>query len=120
MLLTLQTMANAKNPDLERYLLLAKGAKGAACKAVIDEVQLHGGFYHLELNTPLQALSCPSVHVFGEFLALPNVADVRAILVYNGLYTHHAAQLEKSHPQHFNRLQLFAHGTYQQYKGTLK
>ena len=45
--------------QIESLLILAKGKSGAAVEMVID-----------------RALSQPSIFVFGEFLALPNVKEV--------------------------------------------
>jgi hypothetical protein len=44
---------------VQPFVLLAKGAKGKACSAVI-----------------MQAISAPNVFVFGELLALPSVQQV--------------------------------------------
>lgn len=49
---------SAHNP-IEQYVLLAKGAKGAACTELIKQV-----------------LEAPGVHVFGELLAMPNIEEV--------------------------------------------
>lgn len=46
------------NP-LEQFVLLAKGAKGAACLELIKQV-----------------LEAPGVHVFGELLAMPNIIEL--------------------------------------------
>ncbi len=44
------------NSGLERCLILVRSAKGAACREAVE-----------------QALAAPDVHVFGEFLDLPQV-----------------------------------------------
>lgn len=51
--------AVSTNNALEQFILLAKGAKGAACIELIKQV-----------------LEAPGVHVFGELLAMPNIAEV--------------------------------------------
>ena len=48
------------NHPLEQFVLLAKGAKGSACAELIKQV-----------------LEAPGVHVFGELLEMPNIAEVR-------------------------------------------
>lgn len=53
------TAAVVHNP-LEQFVLLAKGAKGAACLELIKQV-----------------LEAPGVHVFGELLAMPNIKEVQ-------------------------------------------
>lgn len=53
-----QQQYSAHNP-IEQYVLLAKGAKGAACLELIKQV-----------------LEAPGVHVFGELLAMPNIEEV--------------------------------------------
>ncbi|XP_053680859.1 COP9 signalosome complex subunit 7b isoform X1 [Anopheles nili] len=50
---------SAHNP-IEQYVLLAKGAKGAACMELIKQV-----------------LEAPGVHVFGELLAMPNIQELQ-------------------------------------------
>lgn len=50
---------------LVQFLMLAKGAKGAACVALIREV-----------------LSSKKIFVFGELLAMPNVQAVRRCLAW--------------------------------------
>jgi hypothetical protein len=49
--------------ELNKFLLLAKTAKGAACAELIKQV-----------------LDSPSIFVFGELLAMPNVQEVRVLL----------------------------------------
>lgn len=49
---------SAHNP-IEQYVLLSKSAKGAACLELIKQV-----------------LEAPGVYVFGELLAMPNIAEV--------------------------------------------
>lgn len=49
---------SANNP-IEQYVLLSKSAKGAACLELIKQV-----------------LEAPGVYVFGELLAMPNIAEV--------------------------------------------
>eukprot|EP00039_Didymoeca_costata_P030324 m.29038 g.29038 ORF g.29038 m.29038 type:complete len:63 (+) comp8056_c0_seq3:151-339(+) len=48
--------------SLKRFVLLAKGAKGAAAKMVVQ-----------------QALEAPDVHVFGELIEVPSVKEVEFI-----------------------------------------
>ncbi|XP_058832031.1 COP9 signalosome complex subunit 7 isoform X2 [Topomyia yanbarensis] len=50
---------SAHNP-IEQYVLLSKGAKGAACLELIKQV-----------------LEAPGVHVFGELLAMPNILELQ-------------------------------------------
>lgn len=50
------------NSSLEQFVLLAKGIKGAACTELISQV-----------------LETAGVHVFGELLAMPNIAEVRIV-----------------------------------------
>lgn len=54
-----ETAPPIKHNPLEQFVLLAKGAKGAACLELIKQV-----------------LEAPGVHVFGELLAMPNIAEV--------------------------------------------
>ncbi|ETN63248.1 COP9 signalosome complex subunit 7 [Anopheles aquasalis] len=54
-----QQQYSAHNP-IEQYVLLAKGAKGAACLELIKQV-----------------LEAPGVHVFGELLAMPNIEELQ-------------------------------------------
>ena len=49
----------APNP-VEQFVLLAKGAKGAAAAELIK-----------------QAIEAPGVYVFGELLDMPNIKEVR-------------------------------------------
>lgn len=72
---------SAHNP-IEQYVLLSKSAKGAACLELIKQV-----------------LEAPGVHVFGELLAMPNIAELQ-----NG-----------PNAGYYNTLNLFAYGTYRQY-----
>lgn len=55
----------SSNNPLEQYVLLAKSTKGAACLALIKLV-----------------LEAPGVHVFGELLDMPNVAEVRSFFIH--------------------------------------
>lgn len=71
---------------LEEYVLLAKGASGSACAAVIKK-----------------ALSDPKVLVFGELMELPKVIE-----------------LQQSHPEVYQLLDIFAYGTYPEYRATQK
>lgn len=72
---------SAHNP-IEQYVLLSKSAKGAACLELIKQV-----------------LEAPGVHVFGELLAMPNIAELQ----------------QGPNASYFNTLHLFAYGTYRQY-----
>lgn len=75
---------NCTNPAIERFRIMSKGLKGQALVAMIK-----------------QALSSPSIHVFGEILSLPNVKDL------------------KNHPQYapvYNALALFAYDTLSNYQ----
>lgn len=72
---------SAHNP-IEQYVLLSKSAKGAACLELVKQV-----------------LEAPGVHVFGELLAMPNIAELQ-----NG-----------PNAGYYNTLNLFAYGTYRQY-----
>lgn len=68
--------------QLEQFTVLAKNAQGSACLDLIKQV-----------------LETPGVHVFGELLVMPNIAE-----------------LEKSaNAKYFQTLNLFAYGTYKQY-----
>ncbi|XP_058118268.1 COP9 signalosome complex subunit 7 isoform X1 [Anopheles ziemanni] len=73
---------SAHNP-IEQYVLLAKGAKGAACLELIKQV-----------------LEAQGVYVFGELLAMPNIEELQ-----NG-----------TNASYYNTLNLFAYGTYRQYR----
>lgn len=57
------TAAVVHNP-LEQFVLLSKGAKGAACLELIKQV-----------------LEAPGVHVFGELLAMPSIKEVRSSII---------------------------------------
>lgn len=72
---------SAHNP-IEQYVLLSKSAKGAACLELIKQV-----------------LEAPGVHVFGELLAMPNIAELQ-----NG-----------PNASYYNTLNIFAYGTYREY-----
>lgn len=94
----------AHNP-LEQFVLLAKGTKGAACQDLIKTV-----------------LEAPGVFVFSELLAEPNIREVRHcnFTVNEPFITHRKTfffllQLETTHPNYLNTLNLFAYGTYKQY-----
>lgn len=50
----------ATNNPLEQFVLLAKGCRGAGCLELIKQV-----------------LETPGVHVFGEFMHMPQIAEVR-------------------------------------------
>lgn len=76
-----QQQYSAQNP-IEQYVLLSKSAKGAACLELIKQV-----------------LEAPGVYVFGELLAMPNIAELQ-----NG-----------PNASYYNTLNLFAYGTYRQY-----
>lgn len=76
-----QQQFSAHNP-IEQYVLLSKSAKGLACLELIKQV-----------------LEAPGVHVFGELLAMPNIAELQ-----NG-----------PNAGYYNTLNLFAYGTYRQY-----
>ncbi|XP_063232503.1 COP9 signalosome complex subunit 7b isoform X3 [Bacillus rossius redtenbacheri] len=70
------------NNPLEQFVLLAKSAKGAAAVELVKQV-----------------LEAPGVHVFGELLDMPNIAE-----------------LEKGPSAGYHQaLHLFAYGTYRQY-----
>lgn len=88
------------NP-LEQFVLLAKGAKGAACLELIKQV-----------------LEAPGVHVFGELLVMPNILEVRFLSfeAFSFFHTQSILQFENGpNANHFNTLNLFAYGTYRQY-----
>lgn len=95
------------NP-LEQFVLLAKGAKGAACLELIKQV-----------------LEAPGVHVFGELLVMPNILEVSRVSQVIGNFflfffshdTHEPIFQFENGPNanHFNTLNLFAYGTYRQY-----
>lgn len=53
----------ATNNPLEQFVLLAKGCRGAGCLELIKQV-----------------LETPGVHVFGEFLHMPQIAEVQLSL----------------------------------------
>ncbi|XP_044734439.1 COP9 signalosome complex subunit 7b isoform X2 [Chrysoperla carnea] len=72
----------SSNNPLEQFVLLAKSAKGAACVELIKQV-----------------LEAPGVHVFGELLDMPNIAELQ-----NG-----------PNSIYFDTLNLFAYGTYKEY-----
>lgn len=72
---------SANNP-IEQYVLLSKSAKGAACLELIKQV-----------------LEAPGVYVFGELLAMPNIAELQG----------------GPNAGYFDTLLLFAYGTYRQY-----
>lgn len=95
-----QQTYSAHNP-IEQYVLLSKSAKGAACLELIKQV-----------------LEAPGVYVFGELLAMPNIAEVGSFcntwnckLQLDGNF-----QLQTGpSASYFNTLHLFAYGTYRQY-----
>lgn len=58
--------AVSTNNALEQFILLAKGAKGAACIELIKQV-----------------LEAPGVHVFGELLSMPNIAEVNYLFFFS-------------------------------------
>lgn len=86
----------SSSDSLKRFVLIAKGGRGAACKHAIQQVltrlqvissspqQLYFPltFFHYFFSTfggilhRMQALDSPDVHVFGELLALPSVKAV--------------------------------------------
>jgi len=68
--------------QLEQFTILAKSAKGAACLELIKQV-----------------LEAPGIHVFGELLAMPNIAELA-----NG-----------PNSKYWNTLNIFAYGTYKEY-----
>lgn len=70
------------NSPLEQFVLLAKGAKGAAAVELIKQV-----------------LEAPGVYVFGELLDMPNIKELNDTKFQN----------------HYELLQIFAHGTYKTY-----
>lgn len=53
------TPASSSNSPLEQFVLLAKGAKGAAAVELIRQV-----------------IAAPGVFVFGELLDMPNIKEV--------------------------------------------
>lgn len=73
---------NAHHNPLEQFVLLAKSAKGSACAELIRQV-----------------LEAPGVYVFGELLAMPNVAELE-----HGAFA-----------GHLRTLRLFAYGTVGEY-----
>lgn len=50
---------------LEQYILLAKSAKGAAAVELIKQV-----------------LVAPGIYVFGELLDMPNIQEVRTVILF--------------------------------------
>jgi hypothetical protein len=54
---------------LEKFVLLAKGAKGASCRTIIEEV------LKLYFILKVQVLSSPDIFVFGELLELSSVQE---------------------------------------------
>lgn len=72
----------ATNNPLEQFVLLSKGAKGAAAVELVKQV-----------------LETPGIYVFGELLDMPNIQE-----------------LATSHPKYHTLLNIFAFGTYADYK----
>ncbi|XP_078615797.1 COP9 signalosome complex subunit 7b-like [Branchiostoma floridae x Branchiostoma japonicum] len=77
-----QVHASTQNA-LEPFLILAKGAKGSAAVALIQQVT-----------------EAPSVYVFGDLLDLPNIQELS----------------DGTNTKWWNLLNLFAYGTYADYK----
>lgn len=74
--------ASQTNPA-EQYILLAKQAKGSAAVQLVKQV-----------------LEAPEVYVFGEFLDMPNITDLKK---------------ESQNAGYYELLQLFAYGVYGDY-----
>ncbi|XP_067627238.1 COP9 signalosome complex subunit 7 isoform X2 [Eurosta solidaginis] len=74
---------DASSNQLKQYCATAKSAEGAQLLEVLRQV-----------------LEAPSIYVFGELLALPNVQELKG----------------GPHAKYLNTLNLFAYGTYKQYK----
>ena len=90
---------------LEPFLLMSKSAKGAAAAKLVQD-----------------ATTSPGLFVFAQLLELPNIKEVTYIPYSIALERSlHSMQLS-TNPQHaptYSLLELFAHGTYNDYKGTL-
>ncbi|KAM9317276.1 COP9 signalosome complex subunit 7b [Gastrophryne carolinensis] len=90
-------MAGEQKPSsnlLEQFILLAKGTKGSALPALINQV-----------------LEAPGVYVFGELLDLPTVQEVRN----NWMKCSYKTLADSPHSGYLQLLNLFAYGTYPDY-----
>lgn len=96
---------DSAHKQLQQFCLLAKTAHGAAILELIKQV-----------------LEAPGVYVFGELLVMPNVQDVSCKFISVIYFFLHLTffpifKLKTGdHIKYFNTLNLFAYGTYKQFR----
>lgn len=131
--------STSTNVALEQNLVLASSTKGLALVEVciilcllhltLSFLVLPGFFFSLDLDPasvivfPLQVikqvLSNPYIFAFGDFLAIPNVKQVRSFRVIHSHVYLCPCQLDGTeHAPYLRVLQLFAYGVYSEYKGS--
>jgi COP9 signalosome complex subunit 7 len=94
----------AYTAKLEPFLLMSKSAKGAAAAKLVRD-----------------ATGAQGVYVFAQLLDVPNIREVRYMSIPSSLaylWSWSRSQLQKmpEHEPSYALLELFAHGTYQDYK----
>jgi COP9 signalosome complex subunit 7 len=95
----------AYTAKLEPFMLMSKSVKGAAAAKLVQD-----------------ATAAQGVYVFAQLLEVPNIKEVRhyfEMYLANTEYHRLGFQLQNlpNHQASYALLELFAYGTYQDYKG---